>query len=173
MRRQNGFSTIVVLISIALVVVAAGGTYLVIANGQDSSGNDVEEVVAQANQDQIDESEADSSELLNNGEYPALYKQYDLPEYPGAIIEYDGRTDDNLRDGISLKITTPDDVQTVGEFYENAFSSLSGWTYTPPNYSNDTLYGATAEKADENLRYQLTVTKLPDNTQINISFLEI
>ena len=105
--------------------------------------------------------------------YPTLYQQYNLPEYPGATLDYDGRTADNLSDGISLRLTTPDDVLDVGAFYASAFASLPGWTYTPPNFSNNILYGATANKANENLRFQLTVTKLPDHTQISISFLEI
>jgi len=115
---------------------------------------------------------ADRSELLNNGAYPALYQKYDLPEYPAATITYDGRAADNLSDGISLKLTTSDGVQTVGAFYESAFNTLPGWTFTPPNFSNDTLYGATAINSEEGLRYQLIVTKLPDYTQVSISLLK-
>jgi len=112
------------------------------------------------------------SELLNDGNYPALYQQYDLPEYPAATMTYNGRAADNLSAGISLTLTTPDDVQTVGAFYESAFSALSDWTFTPPRFSNDTLYGAIAVKNDGELRYQLFVTKMPDHTQISISFLK-
>jgi len=115
---------------------------------------------------------ADRSKLLNDGAYPALYQKYGLPEYPAATITSDGRAADNLSDGISLMLTTSDGVQTVGAFYESAFSSLPGWAFAPPNFSNDTLYGATAVNDDEGLRYQLTVTKLPDYTQISISFLK-
>lgn len=166
---QRGFASIVVLIGIVLVI--SGGIYYVVANGDDDQGNPVEEIVAQATQDQIDEA-ADRATLLNEGDYPALYQQYNLPEYPGAEITYDGRTADSLQDGISLTLTTSDDVQTVGAYFASALTSLPDWAYTPPNFSNETLFGASAEKADENLHYQFTVTKLPDYTQINISFLE-
>lgn len=168
-KNQQGFIHIIILVAVALV--AAGGVYYVVAQGIDSQGNTVEETTS-VTQDQIDEANANNDELLNDGDYPALYKQYGLPEYPGATIKYDGRTADSLDDGISLKLTTSDDVQTVGAFYADEFASLDGWTYTPPNFSNETLYGATAEKSDEGLRYQLTVASLPDNTQINISFLK-
>ncbi len=169
-KEQKGFVSIVVLLAVTLVV--AGGVYFVVANGNDSDGNNVDKIVAQATQEQINQANSASSELLNNGAYPALYTQYGLPEYPGATLTYDGRTADNLADGISLKLTTSDGVQMVGAFYASAFGSLAGWDFTPPNFSNDTLYGATATKSDENLRYQLTVTKLPDETQISISFLQ-
>jgi len=115
---------------------------------------------------------AERSTLLNDGDYPALYKKYDLPEYPTATMTYDGRKADNLADGISLKLTTPDAVQAVGAFYQSAFNSLEGWTFTPPRFSNDTLYGATATHDGEGLRYHLVVTRLPDHTQISISFLK-
>lgn len=115
---------------------------------------------------------AERSKLLNDGAYPALYKQYDLPEYPSATMTYDGRAADNLDDGISLKLTTPDAVQAVGAFYAAAFNSLQGWTFTPPRFSNDSLYGVTATNSDEGLTYQLIVTRLPDHTQISISFLK-
>ncbi len=169
-RDQQGFATIVVLIGVILLI--SGGAYYVIATGEDDAGNTVQETVAQATQNQIDTAQADSEELLNDGDYPALYTQYGLPEYPNGTITYDGRTADNLQDGISLTITTADGVQAAGAFYANSFASLSDWTFTPPNFSNDTLYGATADKTDENLRYTLTVTKLPDHTQISISFLQ-
>jgi len=115
---------------------------------------------------------AERSKLLNDGAYPALYKKYDLPEYPSATMTYDGRAADNLDDGISLKLTTPDAVQAVGAFYATAFNSLQGWTFTPPRFSNDSLYGVTATNSDEGLTYQLIVTRLPDHTQISISFLK-
>ena len=166
-KNQQGFIHIIILIAVTLV--AVGGVYYVIAQGLDNQDNTVEETTS-VTQDQINDANA-NNELLNDGDYPALYKQYGLPEYPGATIEYDGRTADSLDDGISLKLTTSDDVQTVGAFYADEFASLDGWTYTPPNFSNESLYGATAEKADEELRYQLIVTNLPDNTQISISFL--
>lgn len=155
---QNGFITMIVAILIAVVV--AGGVYFMTTSSNDN-GNDG------SNEDSVG-----SSQTASNEEYPALYRQYNLPEYPGATITYGGRTADNLADGISLTLSTPDDVQTVGAFYESAFSSLSGWEYTPPNFTNDTLYGATAVNNAGGLRYQLTITKLPDYTQISISFLE-
>ncbi len=156
--QQNGFITILAII--VAVVLVAGGVYYFATN--DTSGDG-----ASAN-----ETNTSSTETADSSNYPPLYQQYNLPEYPGATITYGGRTADNLADGISLKLSTPDDVQTVGAFYETAFSSLPGWEFTPPNFTNDTLYGATAVKGDEGLRYQLTITKLPDYTQISITFLE-
>jgi len=155
----------VVIIGLIVVIVIAGITAVVVLNNDDGDLT-VDQSSSSTPSNPLDNPDQTSDD------YPDLYKQYNLPEYPNGEITYDGRTADNLRDGISLEVQTQDDVQTVGAFYANAFASLSGWAYEPPNFSNDTLYGATATKADEGLRYQLTVTKLPDYTQINISFLE-
>jgi len=170
MKKNNkGFVSIVLLLAVALVF--AGGVYFVVFSGEDEDGNAVEETTS-ATQDQVDEAAADSAELLNEGDYPALYTQYGLPEYPGATLTYDGRTADNLSDGISLILTTQDDPTTVGAYFATAFAALTDWDYTPPNVVIETLYGATATHAGEGLRYTLTVTQLPDYTQISISFLE-
>jgi len=115
---------------------------------------------------------ADSSKLSDVGAYPALYQKYELPEYPAATLIDTGRVADNLEDGISLRLTTPDAVQVVGAFYAAAFNTLRGWTFSPPKFSNDMLYGATAGNDVEGLRYQLIVTRMPDHTQISISFLK-
>ena len=157
-KNQSGFMMIIIIVAVAVLVV--GGIYFFATSGSGSSGGSTNEV------------STNSSQTADGEEYPALYRQYNLPEYPGATITYGGRTADNLADGISLKLSTPDDVQTVGAFYATAFSSLPGWEFTPPNFSNDTLYGATAVKNDEGLRYQLTITNLQDYTQISITFLE-
>jgi len=154
---QNGFITVIAII--VAVVLVAGGIYYFVTNSTESDTS-------------VNETNTSSTQTADSGSYPPLYQQYDLPEYPGATITYGGRTADNLADGISLKLSTPDDVQTVGAFYETAFNSLPGWEFTPPNFTNDTLYGATAVKNDEGLRYQLMVTKLPDYTQVSITFLE-
>ncbi len=163
---NDGFVTIVVLIAITLII--SGGVYYVIASGNDEDGNSVQETVATATQDQINSS---NNSAPTSSAYPALYQQYNLPEYPGATITDSGRTSDNLNDGISLELTTSDDLTTIGAFYSSAFSSLAGWSYSPPAHPVPTVYGATATKSDESLRYQLTATKLPDTTKINISFL--
>jgi len=169
MSNNKGFVSIVVLLAVTLVI--AGGVYFIVFTGEDEDGDTVGETTS-VTQDQVDEATADSEVLLNDGDYPALYTQYGLPEYPGATLTYDGRTADNLSDGISLILTTQDDPLTVGAFFENAFASLTDWDFTPPNFSNETLYVASAVKTDENLRYQVTATQLPDYTQISISFLE-
>lgn len=167
---QRGFATIVILLAVALVI--GGGAYYVVASGEDNQGNTVDETIAQTTQAQIDAAAAASTQLLNGGDYPALYEQYNLPQYPGATIVYDGRSNDNLNDGISLSLTTSDPVQTVGTFFANAFANLSDWTYTPPNVTLDSLYGSTAIHATDDLRYQLVVTKTPDNTIITITLIK-
>jgi len=162
MKKQRGIIS-VVIIGLVVAVVIGAVVYTVAFNNDgtvDTTNTNTNITNPISNPD------------TTSGNYPALYQQYNLPEYPGATLKYDGRTADNLADGITLKLTTPDDVQTVGAFFANAFTSLSGWTYTPPNFSNGSYYGATAEKADESLRFQVTVSNASNLSQINITFFK-
>lgn len=160
---QRGVISIVVIgLVVALIVGAV--VYGVLKFNNDGSVDAENSITSSSSS--VSNSDSTSSE------YPDLYKQYGLPEYPGATITDDGRTSDSLSDGISLTLKTSDGVQEVGSYYANKLEALAGWEYTPPRFSNDTLYGGTAKKADENLTYQFTVTKLPNHTQISISFLE-
>ncbi len=162
MKKQRGIISIVI-VGLVLVVAIGAVVYTVAFNNNgtvDTTNTNTNTPNPISNPD------------TTSGNYPALYKQYNLPEYPGAILKYDGRTADNLADGITLKLTTSDDVQTVGAFYANAFTSLPGWVYTPPKFSNGSYYGATAEKADESLRFQVTVSNSSDHSQINITFFK-
>lgn len=104
--------------------------------------------------------------------YPELYKQYNLPEYPDAEITNIGQENESLENGISLTAKTIDEVNKVGEFYAEAFAKLDGWKYTPPIATSETLYGAEAIKADENLVYELTITKFSGSTNIRISLVQ-
>ncbi len=104
--------------------------------------------------------------------YPEIYRQYELPEYPDTKITVVGNEDSSVEDGINLTIKTADEVAIAGKFYEDAFSKLSGWIYTPPRDTSATLYGAKATKNDEDLTYELTITKFSGSTNIRISFLK-
>jgi len=162
MKKQKGIIS-VVIIGLVLVVAIGAVVYTVAFNNDgtvDTANTDTNITNPISNPD------------ATSVNYPALYQQYNLPEYPNATLEYNGRTADNLADGITLKLMTNDDVQTVGAFYASAFASLPGWTYTPPKFSNGSYYGATAEKADESLRFQVTVSNSSDRSRINITFFK-
>lgn len=100
--------------------------------------------------------------------YPDLYQQYKLPEYPDAKITYISDSTESL-DGLSITAETADSLDIVGKFYEDGFAKLNGWAYSSPNSKSPTLYGARATKADENLVYDLTITKFSGNTIIRIN----
>lgn len=60
-------------------------------------------------------------------DYPALYRQMNLPEYPGATVTALGRDNDSLADGMRLAVRTGAGSGELRAFYEPALAGL-GWT---------------------------------------------
>lgn len=127
-------------------------------------------MIFSATRPQSDE-KSDTSESVEEAEveHPELYRQYNLPEYPNGEVSYISEPADSIEDGLDITLRTIDNVNTVGQFYEDAFAKLSGWSYTPPRAASQTLYVSEAVNRSENLVYQLTISKFPDGTNIRIS----
>ena len=103
-------------------------------------------------------------------EYPSLYG--DLPKYPNAELIDIGRQQSSLRDGLVLKIVSPDPLKTIADFYKKGMSER-GWTTPPQRFSSEDLYSGAFKK--DNLRFQLQVmrTKPGEETMtIRINFME-
>ena len=103
-------------------------------------------------------------------EYPSLYG--DLPKYPNAELLDIGRQQSSLRDGLVLKIVSPDPLKTIVGFYKKGMSER-GWTTPPQRFSSEDLYSGAFKK--DNLRFQLQVmrTKPGEETMtIRINFME-
>lgn len=121
-----------------------------------------------AQQENNHEKSADTSKATL--QYPALYTKEKLPQYAEATLISTGRQTSSLRDGIRLELQSSQPVQTIAKFYEKELKSL-GWDVPVPKFRNEMMFGANCTK--ENLKYMLTITKMPEGqpTKININFL--
>ena len=104
-------------------------------------------------------------------EYPTLYK--DLPRYPNAKLVDTGRQVRSLKDGLRLKLLSPDPVATITEYYKKEMKKL-GWT-TPEKkrYQHPNMYMGTFTKGI--LYFQLRVMRLnpkKQETTIEIAYAE-
>lgn len=60
-------------------------------------------------------------------DYPPLYRELGLPEYPGATVSNLGRSNDSLADGLSITLETTASHSELRAFYESRLEA-SGWT---------------------------------------------
>ena len=103
-------------------------------------------------------------------EYPSLYG--DLPKYPNAELLDVGRQQSSLRDGLVLKIVSPDPLKTIVDFYKKGMSER-GWTTPPQRFSSKDLYSGAFKK--DSLRFQLQVMRIKPGEEtmtIRINFME-
>ena len=59
-------------------------------------------------------------------DYPPLYKELGLPEYPAATVAQLGRVNDSLADGLSITLETTASHSELRDFYESQLAAL-GW----------------------------------------------
>lgn len=59
-------------------------------------------------------------------DYPPLYKELGLPEYPAATVAQLGRVNDSLADGLSITLETTASYGELRNFYESQLAAL-GW----------------------------------------------
>lgn len=163
--RQSGAVPVIVLIFLAIA--AAGGgiaLYTYIQNNQ----TEIEEMVEA--DPLYPEYEEQQQEAANAQlDYPDLYRQYDLPEYPNGELTSIGRQQTSLSDGLKLMLDSDQNPLAIGQYYENEMTAL-GWSYTPPPHPTAKLWGTTFQK--DGLTYQIIVVQLPTTTQITISFFQ-
>ena len=60
-------------------------------------------------------------------DYPPLYRELGLPEYPTATVTNLGRANDSLADGLSITLETAASHSELRAFYESRLEAL-GWT---------------------------------------------
>lgn len=60
-------------------------------------------------------------------DYPPLYRELGLPEYPTATVSNLGRSNDSLVDGLSITLETTASHSELRAFYESRLEAL-GWT---------------------------------------------
>ena len=59
-------------------------------------------------------------------DYPSLYRELGLPEYPAATVAQLGRVNDSLADGLSITLETTASHSELRDFYESQLAAL-GW----------------------------------------------
>lgn len=59
-------------------------------------------------------------------DYPPLYRELGLPEYPAATVSNLGRANDSLADGLSITLETTASHSELRAFYESRLEAL-GW----------------------------------------------
>lgn len=101
-------------------------------------------------------------------EYPEVYKQAQLPEYPNADITSAGQKEAKPEDGISILAYTYDDIPAVAAFYDVELKKL-GWKPDESIASDTTssVYFKTYLKGD--FKYAITATKSSQATGTDIS----
>ena len=104
-------------------------------------------------------------------EYPELYGT-ELPRYQNAELIDIGRQQKSLRDGLRLKLNSPDPVGTIAAFFEKKMEELS-WEFPESRFTSDKMYMKTFTKGD--LYYQLSIMRLDpakNETEIRIIYAE-
>ena len=105
-------------------------------------------------------------------EYPSLYG--DLPKYPNAELLDIGRQQSSLRDGLVLKIVSPDPLKTIVDFYKEGMSER-GWTIPPQRFSSEDLYSGAFKKGNLRFKLQVMRTAKPgeETMTIRLNFMEL
>jgi hypothetical protein len=104
------------------------------------------------------------------GNYPPLYKQAGLPEYPEAELINPNTRDTNLQTGIALRLTTPDEVKTVEEFYVSKMTEL-GWQAVSSNFqTGEGVFNKTFTKDKQT--YNVYGSRSGEETVITINWQE-
>ena len=65
-------------------------------------------------------------ERARAADYPVLYRDLGLPEYPQATVEAVGRSNSNLHDGLRIKLKTQASSIELRTFFEQKLTEL-GW----------------------------------------------
>lgn len=105
--------------------------------------------------------------------YPDSYRALHLPELPDATITSTGRTSTNLRDGISLRLTSTKSLPDVREFYRDALVKLGfadAGTGGRGARSAVSVAGLTFRKGA--LTYSATLASVQSEVRITISVIE-
>jgi hypothetical protein len=104
--------------------------------------------------------------------YPELYRSLDLPELPDAEIVSTGRQTSSLRDGLALRLATSMPVAKARDFYRDALNE-AGWVETPSRGAPPGLPLARLRFTKDQLTYIVTISSMPNGTQVTINVVEL
>jgi hypothetical protein len=104
-------------------------------------------------------------------DYPPLYRSLALPELPMATLTSTGRQSTSLRDGLSIRLSTPTAVGDVRGFYADALSK-TGWTVAPSRPLPPGLPAAGVQATKDRLHFSATITAQGSATQVDLAVVE-
>lgn len=102
-------------------------------------------------------------------EYPSQFKQADIPEYPDGEVTSGQEGSASVDEGISVIVSTPDDLSKVAKFYEEQLTKR-GWKATNTSVTVDTTSSVYYQVyAKGNVEVSVTATTGEDSKTTNIS----
>ena len=115
-------------------------------------------------------------ERARAADYPVLYRDLGLPEYPQATVEAVGRSNSNLHDGLRIKLKTQASSIQLRTFFEQKMTEL-GWVLQETasmrkmrkaEMLNHLPFNAAFCKNDGTV-YQVTTVNLGTSRHVNIT----
>lgn len=106
-------------------------------------------------------------------EYPEIYKQAKLPEYPDAEITSSGQKDATLEEGVSIIVSTHDDIPAVAAFYDKELKK-QGWKPDDSiaSSTSGSVYYKTYRKGNVQYSITATISSSSSRTDISISYVK-
>ncbi|EKE10977.1 MAG: hypothetical protein ACD_15C00164G0001 [uncultured bacterium] len=116
------------------------------------------------------QSSAPSSPKTSSVDYPKLYVDEKLPQYPDAKLAQIITNGSTLKEGVLLRLESQKDVKTIAAYYDEQMAKL-GWTMPAKNEATETSY---ATQYNNGKKYvQLTVSQITGSGQtITLNFME-
>jgi hypothetical protein len=156
---QRGVAAIVWII-VALFVV--GGSVAVMSYVNNNQA-DIQQQVDEAEQEQV---------AQNTGEYPNLWAEANMPEYPNGNVTK-SREGRNLEDGVQVTFETSDDIATIKAFYDLEMPNRGfNLPSSPPAASE---YASFAIYTRGNTQFTLSITKIGESTnyEVLVKYVEL
>lgn len=103
-----------------------------------------------------------------NLDYPALYTEANLPQYPGARVTNRGVQEVSLEEQIKLKLRSQDSVEEIKAYYEEEMTAL-GWEQIDGEYDSGSGFYITRFHKDD-LRFLVTLEDQGDSRSISLVY---
>lgn len=153
LKNQRGAVAIVWII-VALFVVGGGVAVMSYVNNNQAGI-----------QQQVDEAEQEQA-AQNTGEYPGLWAEANMPEYPNGNVAK-SREGRNLEDGVQVTFETSDDIATIKAFYDLEMSNRG---FDPPSSlpGASTEYASYAQYTRGSAQFTLSITRIGESTNYKV-----
>ena len=125
----------------------------------------------QSDIEQVVNESAVENAAQTTSDYPALWDEANLPEYPNAELT-DKREGRNLGDGVQVTLETTDTISAIKAFYDSELSSR-GFSLPATPEPNEFVYFGIYTMG--NSQFTLTATKIEGtpNNKIHVKYVEL